>query len=619
MATVPMDPSVDLNANPMGRFVAPEVAAPAVQQGPDLTGKQAEALGAAMITSGSAVIKIAERIQDDIDDAVTKQADNYLAEQLRAKQTKYLSTKGQDAVNGYATAEEDLTKLVEDIKAGVPFGSGDKQVYLQNDMQKKMFGQVAERRLLAARSNMGAHQLKELNEWNLNEDKNRVKSLMLDAIDNAASYKIRGGIYDERKLNMEIEVGNVARRLGIIDREGNVDTKSEQYKSLMREANTTLHTTVLNNAIDNDQLDFARGYLEKFRPEISPDSLRTIDKSLNLGTFEAKTQGFAQKFWTASKGDLAGALSMARDMTSGKEQDATIQRIKMFAQEQEAIKNLQKTQMGNQAWGYVLQGQKIPTTLQTQLLQTNPEELRQINDWIDTKRRQAKTEAEQGANYGLDKYYSLRRMAMDDPAAFTALDLRKFAPYMSKGQMEGLIDIQGGINKNDVKAMESQRVIKNAIGLIKADVAAAGIDLTPKEGTPQAKQTQQFMGALTQALDQATKEKGKPLTDDEAKRIGMSMLREGIEQGSGFLGFFTSKKRGYEIATDPNVKPGANFIVSQYNDIPVNVRRELVRSYVDRNPGKLKQDSSGKYILTNDAIADMERAYTRGVEQGRFK
>lgn len=608
MATVPMDPSVDLNANPMGRFVAPEVAAPAVQQGPDYTGKQMEAMGAAMITSGSAAIKIAERIQDDIDDANTKKFDNLTAEYIRKKQTDYLMTKGQNAINGYAAVDEELSRFV-----------ADQMDNLDNDMQRKMYGQVAERRLVAARSNMNAHQLKELQQWNLTESKDRVTNLMMDAIDNAASYKIRGGVFDVSKLAMQIEVGNIAKLQGIVDREGNVDTKSEQYKTLVREANTALHTKVLNSAINNDQLDFARDYLKKFRPEISPDQLNQIDKALDVGTFEAKTQGFAEKFWLASKGDLAGALAMARDTLSGKEEDAAVQRIKMFAQEQEAIKTMQNTKLGNEAWAFVLQGKKIPTTLQTQLLQTNPEELRQINDWIDTKRRQAKAEAEQGGNYGLDQYYSLRRMAMDDPAAFTSLDLRKFAPYMSKGQMEGLIDIQGGINKSDVKAMESQRVIKNAITLIKADVAAAGIDLTPKEGTEQAKKTQQFMGALTQALDQATKEKGKPLTDDEAKRIGMSMLRQGIEQGSGFFGFFTSKKRGFEIATDPNVKPGANFIVSQYNDIPVNVRRELIRSYVDRNPGKLKQDSSGKYILTNDAIAEMERAYTRGVEQGRFK
>lgn len=608
MATVPMDPSVDLNANPMGRFAAPEVAAPAVQQGPDYTGKQTEALGAAMISSGSAVIKIAERIQDEKDDANTKKFDNLTAEFFRKKQTDYLMTQGQNAINGYAAVDEELSRYVK-----------DQMDSLDNDMQRKMYGQVAEKRLLAARSNMNAHQLKELQQWNLTESKDRVKNLMMDAIDNAPSYKVRGSIYEERKLAMEVEVGNIAKLQGIVDREGNVDTNSQQYKSLMREANTALHTKVLNSAIDNDQLDFARDYLKKFRPEISPDALNQIDKSLNVGTFEAKTQGFAEKFWKESNGNLEGALTMARQTLSGKEEDAAVQRIKMFAQEQEAIKNLQKAKIGNEAWGFVLKGQRIPTTLQTQLLETNPEELRQINDWIDTKRRQAKTEAEQGGKYGLDQYYSLRRMAMDDPAAFTSLDLRKFAPYMSKSQMEGLIDIQGGINKNDVKAMESQRVIKNAIGLIKSDVAAAGIDLTPKEGTPQAKQTQQFMGALTQALDQATKEKGRALTDDEAKRIGMSMLREGIEQGSGFFGFFANKKRGFEIATDPNIKPGANFVVKQYSDIPVDVRRELVRSYVDRNPNKLKQDSSGKFVLTNEAMAEMERAYTRGVQQGRFK
>jgi hypothetical protein len=608
MATVPMDPSVDLNANPMGRFVAPDVAAPAVQQGPDYTGKQAEALGAAMINSGSAVIKIAERIQDSIDDANTTKFDNKTAEYIRKKQTEYLFTKGQDAITGYKAVDEDLSKFVA--------GQMDS---LDNDMQRKMYGKVAERRLQAARASMNQHQLKELQQWELGEKKDRVTNLMMDAIDNAPSYKVRGGIYDERKLAMQIEVGQVARLLGIVDSEGNVDTKSEQYKSMLREANTALHTKVLSSAINNDQLDFARDYLKKFRPEISPDQLNQIDKALDVGTFEAKTQGFADKFWISSKGDLGGALAMARDMLSGKEEDAVVLRLKSFAQEQQAIKELENKKISDQAWAFAVDGKKIPTTLQTLLLERKPEELRQIKDWIDQQRRKARSEAEQGPNYGLDKYYDLRRMAMDDPAAFTSLDLRRFAPYMSKGQMEGLIDIQGSINKNDVKAMESSRVIKTTLTSIKSEIAAAGIDMTPKEGTPQALKTNQFMGALTQALDQATKEKGKPLTDDEAKRIGMSMLREGIEQGSGFFGFFQSKKRGYEIATDANIKPGANFIVKKYDDIPVNVRQELLRDYVGLNPSALKRDSSGKYIMTDEAIAAIERAYTRGVNQGKFK
>lgn len=616
MATVPFDPSVDLNASPMGRFAAPEVAAPAVQQGPDYTGKQIEQAGAAAVSAGSAFLRIAERIQDDIDDANTKQFDNLTSGYLRNTQANFQVKKGQEAINGYAAVEEEMTRYVKNIKEGGVLVVDGKEISLQNDMQKKMYGQVAERRLEAAKATMNQHRLQELQQWNLSESKNRVSNLMMDAIDNAPSYKVRGGIFDERKLAMEMEVGNIARLQGIVDREGNIDIKSEQYKSLMREANTALHTKVLTSAINNDQLDFARDYLKKFRPEISPDQLNQIDKSLDVGTFDAKTQGFAEKFWTASKGNLEGALSMARDMLTGKEEDATVQRIKMFAQEQEAIKTLQKGQLGNEAWGYVLKGQKIPTTLQTQLLEKNPEELRQIRDWIDTKRRQAKTEAEQGGNYGLDQYYSLRRMAMDDPSAFTGLDLRKFAPYMSKSQMEGLIDIQGSINKNDVKAMESNRVIKQTLGLIKSEVAAVGIDLTPKEGTPQAEKTKQFMGALTQALDQVTKEKGKPLTDDEARRIGMSMLRQGFEQGK----YFPSKKRYYEIATDPDIKPGANYIIANYDDIPLRDRQELVRSYVDTNPGKLEfNQRTKKYILTDEAIAEIERSYTKGVEQGRFK
>jgi hypothetical protein len=273
MPTVPIDPSVDLSANPMGRFAAPDVAAPAIQQGPDYTGKQIEQAGAAMVNAGSTFMRIAERIQDDVDDTVTKQADNFVAEKIREKQTKYLLTKNQDAVNGYAAVDEELTKIVKDTADG-----------LENEMQRKMFGQVAQRRLLAARAEMGAHQLKQLKEWKFNETKSRVDNLMNDAVADADKWSVPNSLYQQRKTAMLAEIDDLAQQAGIVNADGEVDRGSEQYKSLVRNVNTKLHETVVNQFVAEERPKMAAAYLKNYKGEIERDKLD------NLTTFVKKAE-----------------------------------------------------------------------------------------------------------------------------------------------------------------------------------------------------------------------------------------------------------------------------------------------------------------------------------------
>lgn len=273
MPTVPMDPSVDLSANPMGRFAAPDVAAPAVQQGPDYAGKQIEQAGAAAMTAGAAFVRIAERIQDDIDDTVTKQADNIVAEKIRAAQTKYLSTKGQDAVNGLNVVEEEITKVINDTKDG-----------LENEMQRKMFGQVANRRILAARAEMGAHQLKSLKEWKFNETKSRIENLMDDAIADSSKWAVPNSLYQQRKTAMIGEIDDLAQQAGIVNANGEIDRSSEQYKALVRGANTKLHENVINQFVAEENPKMAAAYLKNYKGEIERDKLD------NLTTYVKKAE-----------------------------------------------------------------------------------------------------------------------------------------------------------------------------------------------------------------------------------------------------------------------------------------------------------------------------------------
>ena len=374
---------------------------------------------------------------------------------------------------------------------------------------------------------------------------------------------------------------------------------------------STMHASVATEAIQQGRIDYAKTYLEQVKAELTPQARMQLGAALKIGDTNARAQAFGDE--VIGKGlTLSDALGEARKRFEGEAEVAAVREVKDRFGEQEIARALDVKAVGSAAWSAVMATGRIPPTMLADLRAKAPEEERQIRDWLEAKQRRAKADAEGKQQTDMDVYYGLRRMAMDDPAAFSALDLRRSQPYLKDGDLKHLIEIQGSISKGDAKAMESQRITRQTLGAIKAEVAAIGIDLTPKDGTSEAKETAQFLGALTQALDDATREKGAPLTPDEAKRIGMSMVREGVEQGSGIFGVFQTKRRGYQIATDPDIPPGASFVSARFSDIPAQARNDL--------SAELRQKRGiGTRALTSSEEAEVERAYTRGIQTGRFK
>ena len=372
-----------------------------------------------------------------------------------------------------------------------------------------------------------------------------------------------------------------------------------------------MHASVATEAIQQGRIDYAKTYLEQVKAELTPQARMQLGAALKIGDTNARAQAFGDE--VIGKGlTLSDALGEARKRFEGEAEVAAVREVKDRFGEQEIARALDVKAVGSAAWSAVMATGRIPPTMLADLRAKAPEEERQIRDWLEAKQRRAKADAEGKQQTDMDVYYGLRRMAIDDPAAFSALDLRRSQPYLKDGDLKHLIEIQGSISKGDAKAMESQRVVKQTLGAIRAEVTAIGIDLSPKEGSPQANETARFLGALTQALDEATRGKGAPLTPDEAKRIGMGMVREGVEQGSGIFGTFQTKKRGYQIATDPDIAPGASFVNARFSDIPAAARNGLA--------AELRQKRGiGTRALTSSEEAEIERAYTRGIQTGRFK
>lgn len=389
----------------------------------------------------------------------------------------------------------------------------------------------------------------------------------------------------------------------------------EEIAGAVKENSSKTHTAVIQALVNNGDPTGAKAYLDNNGAAmLEADKIR-VNGVLKEGVLRAKSQAFADETMPQNLG-LEATLERAREQFKADPlaRDAAVQEIKTRFAEREAATSLVQKQNGDTAWKIITNGgsrKQIPAQVWNSLA---GEEQRQINDYIEQKWRRAKADAK-GDDIDPDAYYNLRMMASEQPDAFAKIDLAKVSPMVSAKHMDQLINIQSGINKGDLKLMQSQETLKRTVGMLKAEIGSAGIDLTITEkdkNSAKAKETTAFIGAVTQALDSAVAAKGGPLTDAEARSIGMGMLREGIEQGSGIFGIGQTKKRGYQIATDPDIKPGANFVAARFGDIPEAVRKDLVMTY-------RAQSGRGTRPLTDADEAAIERAYTKGLQQGRFR
>ncbi len=194
-------------------------------------------------------------------------------------------------------------------------------------------------------------------------------------------------------------------------------------------------------------------------------------------------------------------------------------------------------------------------------------------------------------------YYGLRRMAAEDPGQFAKIDLLASRDRLAPADWKHLVELQGGISKNDLKAMAQQKTFAMALKAVDADMKAAGIDTTPKEGSAPARDLAQFKTSLLQALDQAQQAKGAPLSFEDARKIGLDQLKQGWLQGSGI--FFDTKERRYQVTPEQQKYP---FIVTRYGDIPAQHRSTIEAGI----RAKGREPSKG----------EVERTYQRAIDAG---
>jgi hypothetical protein len=566
-----------------------QVQAPSGPNAGSIEAEQTSRLGNAVSQLGGEVARIQHQEQLKADQfRVTDAINKTLAARMdltTSKERGYSNLQGEAALKREKPLDQDygdmLGKHISEIEAG-----------LGNDMQRAAYRARADSMLVEFRGNVQAHMSREDKQF-------RVSTIV-------------GGVELNKNAAQEVwanptEVSKHKSAIVELMAQNPTGMSPEELKAKTTVQTSAIDSHVITTAIDAGEMTYARDYFNKNKDTMDAKDREQVRKVLEIGNQREKAQSFADDV-TAKGLTQAQALELARSKFSGKEEDEAVKEVRNRFSENEQARMQDVKRVANAAWSSVMEKGRIPAGMLADLREKAPEEERQIRDWLEAKARRAKADAAGNETSGFDTYYKMRMMAVDNPAAFSGMDLRKVEPNISKQQLGHLVEIQAGISKNDAKAMESSRVLKSTVNAIKYDIARIGIDMTPKEGTPQAAETAKFFGTLSQALDEKTKTLGRPLTEEEAKVIGNNMVRQGKEQGAWF---FPSKKLGYQIIGGEADK-STTFIAKSYDEIPDAIRNDLTNRV--RTAEKL-----GSRPLRREDREAIERAYTAGLESGKYK
>jgi hypothetical protein len=579
------------------------------------SGTQARATGEAIGAAGSSAMRIATDMQEQanalvVDDAYVKalRMKNVLKTD---KDTGWMNAKGFDAItakDGKSLSQrysEQYDSALEEIQSG-----------LNNDAQRQAFTQKSLRVKADMLNDIDGHMLQQYNEAQSQTHDSKIKLSNESLVDNPYNPEVA------KQAAQDIRDSVIALNPG---------ASPEVLKVKMQEARTPGHAAVISKAIEDGNIEFAKDYIKKNGDELTIRAKEELGAAVMVGDERVKTQ-------TAVDGYLSRGLSYADALVEAKkktglERDQLVKEVHAQYSEIDSAKAKSVTDLKNSGWSQVFQTSRMPTALtMARLVNEAPEEARQMRDYLDSRNKRLKDEAENNVKTDYDKWYGLMRMAMQDPQTFAGLELRKSKYFLSNSDFENLARMQLAIERKDPKIAEVQDLISHAVKapIVVNAINKAGINLNAKADKPDdLAKTEMFLGVMTSELQkeiETAQANNKKYTKDDVEKKAMSLLQEYVQQGTGIGGWFQTKMRGYEIKGNPDVK-GGNFVATTYDKIPVDVRDELLKDYVNINKTEFPNGMDSiprsiygrrEHIVDSKLQAAIEQAYQRGKDRGRF-
>lgn len=285
---------------------------------------------------------------------------------------------------------------------------------------------------------------------------------------------------------------------------------AQQVEANLVEALSPGHAAVIASATDAGKLDYAREYMKQVNAELTPGARLQIQKTLDAGDFEARTQDQADTLYSRHKGNISAALADARTNLSGKEEDAVVTRLKNYDAERVALRERGQKDAADQAWRIYAQSGgmgKIPPSVLASMDGRDLEALRRTAR-AESEAREVKTDP--------NVYYALTMAATQD-TNFKNEDLRRYFDRLSPTDRKHFIDLQAKTARpEDIDQVASaQQQVNAVIKSLRFKDEQAGV----------------FTMQANKALFAAQQEKGRALNQEERQKVLDRLVLQGETPG----------------------------------------------------------------------------------------
>lgn len=470
-----------------------------VPNAPDVAGRQMAQMGQAVQGLGGEVGRIALDMQQQANQVKINDAMN------RAVQAQLRLT--FDPAEGYTHLRGDAALTRPDGKA-LPNEFDEKlgksldeiEGTLGNEAQKTAFRQQAGQLRTQFQGKVTAHMAKEFGDYQISVQDGTIAT----ARDQMALAWGDAGAVQQGVSAIKAAVAEKGRLQG---------WSAQQVEAGMREVLSPGHAAVVASAVDAGKLDYAREYFKQVGGELTPQARLQLTKVLDAGDFEARTQDAADRLLAKHEGDAAAALAEVRATMSGKDEDATVQRIKAIDGERVQLRERAQKDASDQGWNFYARTGRLPAPSIMAAMDGKDAVALRRTAQAEAEARAAKSEVKTDPSI----YYALTLAAATDPK-FKQEDLRRYFDKLSPTDRKHFIDLQAKVNKPDeaadVSTLEQQK--RQLVDSLKLDKVQAGV----------------FSMEADKALRAAHAAKGNKLTDIERQKVLDRLVLQGETPGS---------------------------------------------------------------------------------------
>jgi hypothetical protein len=269
--------------------------APPVMPMEEATSRQQMELGRAMVAAGDTAFRLGSAMQDDIDDAATKEADTAFIQRMSKVRSDYMNLSGKDAETQYQAAQDAMSSSANEIMDG-----------LGNETQKRMFQQVAARNMNTFQSQMYDHRNKQVKEWASSESIARAESMSDLSI---MAYSDRNKT-DEKgnPIGLKNYQANLATAINEVRKAASLNgipEGSAQLKAMEQKVYDKVATGVVNDLLNARQYGEAEAFLDNHPvdPKVDTALRSSVDANRQRTTIEELTDSVINRGVLAAASD----------------------------------------------------------------------------------------------------------------------------------------------------------------------------------------------------------------------------------------------------------------------------------------------------------------------------